>query len=30
MGLMGVLGDVKVIMGIIAQKWPFHRQRIVQ
>lgn len=30
MGLMGLLGDVKVIMGIIAQKWRFHRQRIVQ
>lgn len=27
---MGLLGDVKVIMGIIAQKWRFHRQLIVQ
>lgn len=30
MGLMGIMGDVKVIMRLMAKKWPFHRQRIVQ
>lgn len=30
MGLMGIMDDVKVIMRLMAKKWRFHRQQIVQ
>lgn len=30
MGLMGLLGDVKEIMGLMAPKLPFHKLWIVQ